>query len=405
MKILQINAIGDSESTGRTCREMNDIFWSMGYEATVAYSVGMVKDMQREYKIGTPIGQRLHALLSRITGLQGYFSRNATRKLLRFMGSYKPDAVILRNLHANYIHLPMLLKYLAKKDIATVAVLHDCWFYTGKCCHYTVAGCYRWQEACGNCPAKKNYNVSWFFDRTGKMLRDKKKGFGTIPRLAVVAVSDWLLSEAQKSPVFANAITMKRIYNWIDTKKFIPMDTAALRCKMGLTDKKVILCVASGWDKCKGLDTVINLASRLMPDERLILLGNVNGKMDIPLSVIHIPRTDSVDRLAELYNLADVFVQPSLEETFGKVTAEALACGTPVVCYDSTANPELVGSGCGAVVPVGDLDGMLQKIREIFAVEKKQYEGPCRTFAENNFDMNKNIMQYVKIISTEMAYE
>ena len=76
----------------------------------------------------------------------------------------QPDLVVLNNLHANYIHLPMLLMYLAKKDIPTVVVLHDCWLYTGKCCFYTSSECEKWKDRCHDCPARKQYNKSSFFD-------------------------------------------------------------------------------------------------------------------------------------------------------------------------------------------------------------------------------------------------
>ena len=95
--------------------------------------------------------------------------------------------------------------------------------------------------------------------------------------------------------------------------------------------------------------------------------------------------------------MADVFVQPSIEESFGKVSAEALSCGTPVVCFNSTANPELVGNGCGAAVPVGDVEAMLKEIRKILEAGKAQYTDKCRTFAKENFEMKENLLQYVKM--------
>ena len=212
MKILQINAVNAIASTGRNARELGDFLLSQGHDSVIAYSKGPSLDKNREFIIGNNIDEKLHGLLSRISGMQGYFSRGATKKLLSFMDEYSPDVVVLNNLHANYINLPLLLGYLAKKDIATVAVLHDCWFYTGKCCHYTAKGCYKWKESCGACPQLKKYNKSWFFDRTEKMLADKKKLFGAIPRLAVVGVSDWITEEARKAPVFTNAKIFKRIW-------------------------------------------------------------------------------------------------------------------------------------------------------------------------------------------------
>ncbi len=396
MRILQINAISDSGSTGRTCREMNDAFRAMGYEAAVAFSVGTVEKTQWEYKIGKPIGQWLHAILSRATGLQGYFSGNATRKLLKFMEQYQPNVVILRNLHANYIHLPMLLDYLAKKDIPTVAVLHDCWIFTGKCCHYTVAGCYRWQEECGNCPAKRLYNKSWLFDWSKKMHRDKKKLLQAIPRLGVVAVSDWILGEAKKAPAFQNAMMKQRIYNWINTELFTPGNGAELRKKLGIENNKVILSIANNWGTSKGIHTALAIANRLNEDERYVLVGNIAKNVVLPEKIIHIPKTDQIDRLVELYSMADVFLQTSLEETFGKVSAEALSCGTPIVCFDSTANAEQVGENCGTAVPAGDLEAMLRAVRQILEKGKAHYTDSCRTFAVSHFGMDAIFPQYMQ---------
>ena len=177
MKVLQINAVNKIASTGRNASEIGDYLLSKGHSSTIAYSAGPSVDKEKEYCIGSKLDAKLHGLLSRISGKQGYFSRGATKKLLSFMDEYSPDVVVLNNLHGNYINLSLLLGYLAKKDIATIAVLHDCWFYTGKCCHYTAQGCYKWKEICGNCPQLKKYNKSWFFDRTEKMLADKKKLF------------------------------------------------------------------------------------------------------------------------------------------------------------------------------------------------------------------------------------
>lgn len=394
MKILQINAVYKHLSTGSNVYELNRAMRARGHQAVAAYSVGVVEIPQEEYLIGSFTGQKIHALLSRITGLQGYFSSHSTRKLLRYIDSYAPDVVVLNNLHANYIHLPMLLKYLAKKDIPTVAVLHDCWFYTGKCCYYTTAECEKWKTGCQNCPAKKRYNKSWFFDRTPKMFADRKKLFTAIPRLGVVAVSDWLLEQAKQSPIFQNASFITRIHNWIDTDVFVPVDAEALRKKLGLENKKIMLAVAAAWEERKGLDTLAWMAQHLGKEETMIIIGTMDKTGSLPSNVIRIPRTNSREELIAYYSMADVFLQPSLEETFGKVTAEAIACGTPVVCYDSTANPELVGPGCGAVVSAGDREGMLRQARSIIGQGKLQYSAVCREFALNVFDKQKIFRQY-----------
>lgn len=397
MRILQINAVYRNLSTGVNVYEMNRAFRAQGHQCIAAFAVGAVNEPTEEYKIGTIHGQKMHALLSRITGLQGYFSRFSTKKLLRFMDQFQPDVVVLNNLHANYIHLPMLLKYLARKDIPTVAVLHDCWFYTGKCCYYTAEGCEKWKTCCGKCPAKKQYNKSWFFDRSRKIHKDRIKLFGAIPRLGVVAVSDWLCEQAKQSPVFAGAKEITRIHNWIDTDVFAPADGADLRKELKLEGKKVLLAVAATWEKRKGLDALLSIAERLTEDEQLIIVGSLKNNTNLPANVLHVDRTGSREVLAQYYSMADVFLQPSLEETFGKVTAEALCCGTPVVCFDSTANPELVGEDCGAVVPAGYAKGMLHEARKILANGKAAYLDACRSAAKIRFDANNSFEQYMKL--------
>ena len=73
--------------------------------------------------------------------------------------------------------------------------------------------------------------------------------------------------------------------------------------------------------------------------------------------------------MAEYYSVANVFVSPSVQETFGKTVAEAISCGTPVCVYNNTALPELAKEGCGAVVPVKDIQALAEHIRAFMSEE------------------------------------
>ena len=125
MRVLQINAVYNLSSTGRTTTELHKALLEKGHESYVAYSKSNKPDDENLYKIGSLLDCKIHALLSRITGKQGYYSHIPTLKLLKYMDKIKPDIVHLRNLHGNYINIPMLLKYLAKNRISTVITLHD----------------------------------------------------------------------------------------------------------------------------------------------------------------------------------------------------------------------------------------------------------------------------------------
>ena len=364
MKILQINAVGQTASTGRTCRELAEqLNTTTEHRCYTAFSVGTVDEYG--YRIGGKWDAKLHGLFSRATGMQAHFSHLQTAKLLSYIDTLRPDVVHLRNLHANYIHFPMLLRFLARKDIPTVVTLHDCWMFTGKCCHYTVDGCYRWQTGCGNCPRLKKDNKSWFVDATARLWREKKRLFEAIPRLVVTGVSQWTVDEARKSYLTC-AKDIIRIYNWIDLDTFYPKQISEqARQRYVQPGKKMVLGVASGWSEAKGLAGFLALADRLGEDYQICLVGSLAKDVALPEGMVHIQRTDSPTELAELYSMADVFVTMSPEETFGKVSAEALACGTPVVTFAVGGSCEMLNDSCGVSVSCNDFASMENAIVRI----------------------------------------
>lgn len=403
MKVVHINAVYKYGSTGRSLMELNEDLNHLGVESHCACS--RTYGCPDVYQIGDEKSIKLHGLFSRLSGKQGYFSKQNTKKLLRYIDSLSPDVVHLHNLHANYVHLPMLLSYLAKKDIATVIMLHDCWFFTGKCMHYTTQGCYKWETHCENCPQIHEGNNSWFFDRTKSVHEDRIRLFQAIPRLAIVGISDWVTNECRRSPIAKNAKITKRIYLWIDLDKFHPVNADKKRAELGLTDKFVILGVAEQWGNPKGLDRFLHLATQISPEKQIVLVGNPAPDVELPDNVLCVGKTSSQEELAAFYSLADVFVTFSYQETFGKVSAEAIACGTPVVCYNSTACPELVGKNCGIVVEKTDENGIFEAVNEIQRNGKAQYSEQCVRFANENFSRQKLTREFIEIYEELVAYK
>jgi len=394
MKVLQINAVSGIRSTGVSCVQLADYLNQNGHEGFIAYGSGL--PYIKGHKIGNAFDAKAHALLSRITGKQAYFSVRATEKLLGYMIQIKPDVVHLRNLHSSYVNLKRLLRFLSQQDIPTVITLHDCWFYTGKCTHYTENRCFRWKNQCGNCPRLKRDNPSWFFDRTAQMLKDKKSWLTQIPRLAVVGVSDWIVSEARQS-FLSSASIVARIYNGIDLEVFRPQPVDYLKKKHGLDGQFVILGVASRWCDSKGLNKFVMLAKTLPRDMRIILVGKMKRSVNLPANVIHVDETHDIKKMASHYAASDVLLNLSMEETFGKVSAEALACGTPVITIRSTANSELVGNGCGYVLAKYSLEAVRDAIMKIKENGKNKYSMACVSFAFKNFEMVGRMRDYVAV--------
>jgi len=402
MNIVQINAVGQTMSTGRTCKELQDYINQSTEHTCYTFFAQGIEDVH-SFQVGNSLEWKVHGLLSRLTGRQGYFSHFGTKKMLDEIEFLKTSLLVFRNLHGNYANFRMIFGYAAQKNIPCVLILHDCFFFTGKCTHYTLDQCYKWKTGCGDCPRLKKDNPSWGIDATAEMWQNKKKWFEAIPHLAVIGVSDWIAGEARKS-FLSCAQEITRIYNWIDMNTFSPKeDIEKLRVRLNVMGKKVILGVASGWASGKGLESFIKLRSLFGSEYIIVLVGKMEGGVILPNGIISVPPTDSAQELAEYYSMADVFVTMSLEESFGKVSAEALACGTPVVCFDSTANKELVGDGCGAVVQPNDMYQMKIEIEHICSIERKTFQEPCREFALNNFDKNTLIRDYIELFERTIS--
>lgn len=353
------------------------------------------------YRIGNSPDHKLHGLLSRLTGKQAHFSKRATRALLRHIDSIQPDLVHIQVIHGNYLNFPMMMNYLADRQIPTVFVLDDCWYFTGKCCHYTTEKCYKWKTQCSNCPRLHQDNPSLFFDRTREIYADKKRLFSRLSRYAVVTVSDWLKSEVAQS-FLKDATILRRIYNAVDVEQFqYRPDCRQLKAALHLEDRKIILGVATAWKDhqglSKGLKLFIRLAKLLPQEYKIVLIGEPDELMVLPENILSIPFVAGASELSRYYSMANVFVQMSTEETFGRVTAEALCCGTPAVVFDSTANPELVGDGCGIIVENQNVDAVFQAVQQIVLAGRDSFSWTCRKFAEQNFDSRRIVHQYLSL--------
>lgn len=396
MKVVFINAVYEISSTGRTYKELHDYLWSQGHECFIIYGNHKGKYKDSVY-VGNFFDHKIHALFSRLTGKVGGYSYFYTKKVISFLNMYKPDIVHLGNLHGNFINIPMLLEYLKESNIATSLTLHDCFFFTGGCVHYVSKNCFAWQKKCIKCLYYRE-NGSWFFDKSSYQFNYKQKTFQSMEKLGVIGVSDWIKSEAMISPIFQNTKIIRRIYNWIDLTVFKPNDSGIeIKKNLGIEEKFVILGVANSWGEEKGLDIFLNIAKKIDNNYVIIMVGKMSCVNSLPDNIISIPATTNVSELVDYYNAADVFVQLSKQETFGKVVAEALACGTPAIVYNSTASPELIQEGCGYSIDIEDEGKMIvEKIEAVKKLGKSYFSLNCRQKAIRNFDKNANCQKYVE---------
>ena len=397
MKVLHINAVYGVGSTGVIVEDIHKFSMLNGIDSYVAYSKTLrdPDSIVGSYEVGSKFSKKCHAFLCRINGKQAYFSHFATKKLLKHIDKIKPDIVHLHNLHSNYIHLNMLLKYLAKNDISTVLTLHDCWFYTGGCFHYTHDKCDGWLKECGNCPKKKLDTPAKLFDCSAKILRDRKKYFGAIKDLTVVGVSEWITNDGTRT--FLKGRRALPIYNGVNTEFFAPTESN-IKKALNIEDKFVVLGMSNKWLRAINRDALEYFASNLPPDSVMVIVGcREEQKASLPKNVIGLDYIRNRDTLRQTYSMADVFANCTREESLSLVNVEAQSCGTPVVTYRNTGVQETVNNICGFSVETADYKALFQKVMEIREKGKAVYTEACRDFVKDRFHKETNYQKYVDL--------
>lgn len=397
MKLLQINSVINSGSTGRIAEEIGRLAINNGWKSYIAYGRNDRPSESQLIKIGNDWDIKWHGLQTRLFDKHGLASKKATNELVEKIKEIKPDIIHLHNLHGYYLNIEMLFHYLATADIAVVWTLHDCWPMTGHCAYFSFIGCNKWKTQCEHCPQKKGYPASYLMDRSIKNYQLKKELFTSVPQMTLVPVSNWLANIIKDS--FLKIYPIKTINNGVDITVFSPRPTTEIRAKYKIpANTFIMLGVASIWSERKGLKDFIRLSESLKNNEMIILVGLTDKQMNnLPRNILGISRTENIHELAELYSLADVFINPTWEDNFPTTNIEALACGTPVITYRTGGSPEAITSETGFVVEQGDLKGIRNAIDTIKSKGKAFYVGACRERAVRMFNKNKRYTEYLQL--------
>ena len=341
---------------------------------------------------GSFLGNNLHYILSRITGKYGCYSRFSTRKLIRQLKAFGPDLIHLHNLHSAFLNLPMLFRYIKKNHIPVVWTLHDCWPFTGKCTYFDIAACSRWKTGCHTCPQLHSYPQS-MLDSSRTMWHSKQKWYTDLENLILVTPSQWLADLAKQS--FLQNAQIRVINNGIDLSVFKPTQSD-FREKYNCRDKFILLGVAFGWGKRKGLDVFLELAKCLDDSFQIVLVGT-DARIDetLPENILSIHRTRNQQELAQIYSAADLFVNPTREENYPTVNMEALACGTPVLTFRTGGSPEILDETCGSTVDCDDLQELIHQIQRIKTTAP--YPSSACLERSKNFAMHQRFYEYLEL--------
>ena len=387
MRVIMLNSIAEKRSTGQIMYELYSYLKEEKHEIKFCYGRGASIDNPDFIKIDTDLEIYYHIIASRITGLQGYYSTHATNRVISIIKEFKPEIVILGNIHGYYLNSFRLLNYLKDNNIYTVYYMFDEYAFLGKCAFFD--SCDKYKTECHHCPKKKGYPKSYLFDTSKKIFRDKMaiyQGFRTIRFVSV----PYTVSRAKESALFKKSNAVVYPFGWgIDTNGvFKPTDNQLLRRKLKIPESnKVVLAVAPFSNDIKGISAYYYpIATRLKNEAISFIHVGFDGKPgDAPDNIITVPFVKKQEELAGFFSLADLFVIPSISEGYPTVCLDSLSCGTPICGFNISGTPYVASEPQGVFVAPFDVDALCEVVK---TSPKKTDEiiSRCREYAENNLD-------------------
>jgi len=309
--------------------------------------------------------------------------------------------------HADIIHLHWINQgMLSLKELENIFAsgkkvvwtMHDMWPFTG-ICHYA-GNCINYQQACGQCPYLVDASPH---DLSRKVFKQKQAVYSS-GNITFVACSNWLKDLAKKSPLTTDHKVIS-IPNPIDTRHYRPKDKISTRKKLQLPlDKKIVLFAAiKTSDKRKGMD-YLSEASRLMKqhtDNVLFLIAGNNGKeietrLALPAQSLGFVAPEN---MPDIYNAADVFVIPSLQENLPNTIMEAMACGTPCVGFRIGGIPEMIDHlKTGYLAEYKNADDLAKGLFwTLFEADTETLSANAREKTLNTYAQEKIAEQYKKL--------
>ncbi len=253
---------------------------------------------------------------------------------------FQPDLVHLHWFSGGFVPLSTL-EHIAYPLVWT---LHEMWGFTGGCLYDE--GCGRYRQQCGACPL---LGSSREHDLSRRIWQSKQRALHNLD-LTLVAPSRWLAESARASSIFRHH-RIEVIPNGLDLEKFRPVNKYIARDLLDLPQEPqlILFGAVKTTNPLKGfryLQAAIQHFARAGwgNTAHAVVFGadRPANPPDMGLHTHYVGYINDDEHLALLYSAADVVVVPSVQEAFGQVASEALACGTPVVAFAATGLLDIV---------------------------------------------------------------
>lgn len=289
------------------------------------------------------------------------------------MPEFKKSNIVHYHLLHNYFGaLPILPEITKKKP--SVLTIHDPWLLTGHCIH--PLKCKKWQYGCGFCE-NLDINFSMREDRTALQWQIKRDVFART-NIDLVVASEWMLDLVRQSPIMSTIENVHLIPFGINVNLFsAARDKHLIRQKLRIPDQNFTLCFRADPSPFKGLSTIFQMLDILKPSKPVTLLAVGNPgeleKFKHKYQVIDIPWITDNEYMADIYCASDIFIMPSIADSFGLMAIEAMASSRPVLVCEGTALPNITfAPECGIVIPQNDYKAMADAICRIMEHPEEQ---------------------------------
>ncbi len=317
------------------------------------------------------------------------------------------DELLEQMPHADIINLHWVADFIdyrrflpeAAATTPLVWTLHDMNPFTGGC-HYDL-GCGRFRQNCGTCPQLGSHRED---DLSRSIHRRKEQAFSRMnPEMVrIVAGSHWLANAARSSSLLSR-FNITTIHCGIDAETFRPRDRYDLRAELNIPMSAFVVLFAADEinNQRKGLNHLLQALRKIQSQKEIFLLSVGGGsKIDAPFPHIHLGKFTNDQMLSIFYNAGDCFVIPSIQEVFGLTALEAMACGTPVVGFDTGGIPDMVRPGeTGLLARPADSDDLSAQILWMIEhpAERKAMGENARRMVEREFTNTIQARRYISL--------
>jgi glycosyltransferase involved in cell wall biosynthesis len=249
-----------------------------------------------------------------------------------------PDIVHLHWISGGLIRIEGIVEIKAP----IVWSLHDNWAFTGGC--HIMWECEKYIDMCGACPRLGSSKES---DLSRRVFERKEKTFSKMKNLTIVGLSRWIYEASKNSRLLKDKKHIN-LPNPINTTLYKPFDKEKARELWNLPkDKKLILfgAMSATSDINKGFKELHEALNKLtIEDTELVIFGSLKPQNapKFPFKVHYLGYIHDDVSLVTLYSSVDVMIVPSLQEAFGQIASEAMACATPVVSFDVGGNSDMI---------------------------------------------------------------